>query len=49
MDGGSNCCDSLLELTCECRTVDVMVVMVCWCYLCDGRTVDVLTVMFCWS
>jgi hypothetical protein len=25
-----NGCDGLLELTCERRTVDIMVVMVCW-------------------
>jgi hypothetical protein len=41
--------DGLLELICEVRTVDTMVVMVLLELTSEGRAVDVMVVIVCWS
>jgi len=34
---------------CECRTVNIMVVMVCCGLVCEGSRVGVMVGMVCWS
>ena len=46
---GLNGSDDLVELTCDGKTVYVMVLMVCWNYHCEGRTVYVMVVRVWWN
>ena len=47
-EGGCNC-DGFLQLNCEGRIVDAIVVRVSWSLMCESRTVDVIVVRVCWS